>query len=303
MTSYSCSDQAYTFDVYPSLFGISDTLGTPPPAQTQPAQCLPGILYRRPDSDCATKNQILLPFILSNAVSISVNILAGHRKIRRRLRFWKKDGANSENYRFKPLAGLSRVGVVILQAVVSAALIRAGGSPLNFGLLVAWWLLRPRVMWSLPFLFFLWTRDYLAAATEGLFADLLLNLTTVPILTLYIKAWSEGEDICGPNPETVYQDGNTDEYHLSKPIGLFGSEATPSARALSRLICIFLALSAISFFALIAFCLNPRLKRNWAFGAGLFSLAIFAVSWVFWICKYIELCNHSLAYYSKKDRH
>ena len=196
------------------------------------------------------------------------------------------------DYAFGPLAGFSRVVIVAVQAIATAALIRAGGYHASFGMLVALWLLRPRMIWTSIFLYVAFGVSYRGSATDSFWADLILSLASIPISSEFIVQWARNPSLCWNRYGAFSSITRT---FSTNPVLVLAFGNAESAYSLATVMITFLSISIVQVFVLVAFIWKRRLSRGYAMGAFLISLGTFATSWVFWICECTELCIHDLA--------
>lgn len=112
-------------------------------------------------------------------------------------------------------------------------------------------------------------RITLARATDALFADLILNVGTIPTLTTFIVQRNRYPYSCEPDPNLGSKKKWDDYYVDPSPIYQlsFRDEASIS---LARLTCAFLTLAAFSVFALVSFLIKLQLNR----GGGIWSFCL-----------------------------
>lgn len=231
--------------------------------------CVPTGFAVTPDSttDCASQAVLLIPLIVSNVVVVAANILLSRLKIQNKLKLLGKDSTVDDKW--TPWSGLSTVALVVVQAIASAALIRAGGYLAAWSDLILLWLLRPRMQWSVMFLYSALGRQYQRSAKDYLFADGVLTMLGIPIAAWLLEA-AHSSYACSNDG------GNTfNRYVLG--FGTFGQAGNTSGSVKVALyLC--LAFSGVELFIFAAFCIKRRLSRGWAVGAGIWSMMVFGVS-------------------------
>jgi len=77
------------------------------------------------NTSCAFQAVLLIPLIVSNVVDFAANIVLSHLKIQNRVKFRGK--TLTVNDKWTIWSSLSTVALVVVQAIASPALIRAGG--------------------------------------------------------------------------------------------------------------------------------------------------------------------------------
>lgn len=186
-------------------------------------------------------------------------------KIQNKVKFWGKASTLDDNW--TPWSGLSTVALVIVQAIASAA----------WANLILLWLLRPRMQWSVMFLYSILGNQYQRSAKDYLFADGILTLLGIPIAAWLLEATLSSYACAN-------EGGNTfNKYVLG--FGTFGNSGnTLGLLKVALYLC--LAFSGADLFIFAAFCVKRRLSRGWAVGAGIWSMMIFGIAWYFWIGRY-----------------
>jgi hypothetical protein len=126
-----------------------------PTANNAPAttvNCVPsGFAVAHSTELCASQAVLLIPLIVSNVVVVAVNVVLRRLKFENKVKFWGKP--STVDHKWAPWSGLITVALVVFQAIVSAALIRAAGYLASWVNLVLLWLLRPRTQWFIMFLY------------------------------------------------------------------------------------------------------------------------------------------------------
>ncbi|KAF2008778.1 hypothetical protein BU24DRAFT_468569 [Aaosphaeria arxii CBS 175.79] len=231
--------------------------------------CVPDGFAAPHTSDNCTKPIILLiPLILSNVIVFASSILMSRLSFQNKLKFGKTK--KSPHDPWTPWAGLSTVLLVVVQAIATAALIRAGGYPASWTSLILLWLMRPRMQWAILLFYSSFGASYKRAATDALFANGLLNLLSLPTAAWLLQALLKEPSCTGffNNSTTVNGFGNEDYTQLVF-VGVV----------------MYFSFAAVDLFVLVSFFWPGRLRlgRWWSIGAGLWSMASFAVAWTFWV--------------------
>lgn len=172
-------------------------------------------------------------------------------------------------------SGLSTVVLAVVQAIASAALIRAGGYRADWINLILLWLMRPRMLWAVMFLYSIFGKQYKRSGTDALFADGILNVLSIPIAAWFLEAYESNAALCGDNFYFGSSSRQVLDFGQGDYLGLFN---------LAPLI--YLPFAAVDLFIFVAFLWKRRLGRAWAAGAGFWSMAVFALSWFFWVSKF-----------------
>ncbi|EHK96121.1 hypothetical protein M7I_8187 [Glarea lozoyensis 74030] len=141
-----------------------------PTAKNAPAttvNCVPsGFVVAHSTEPCATQAVLLIPLIVSNVVVVAVNVVLSRLKFQNKVKFWGEPSTVDDKW--APWSGLTTVPLVVVQAVASAALIRAGGYLASWVDLILLWLLRPRTLWFIMFLYGALGNEYQRSATDYL---------------------------------------------------------------------------------------------------------------------------------------
>jgi hypothetical protein len=244
-------------------------------APLQTVACIPsGFSYATASTiKCASPAVLLIPLIVSNIMFLAANILLSSFRIQRKLKFWSK--SNDVDDPWSPWSGLSTVLLAVIQAIATAALIRAGGYKADWTNLILLWLMRPRMLWAVMFLYSIFGKQYKRSGTDSLFADGILNILSIPIAAWFIEAYASNTSVCGG-------------WNKSHPLD-FGQKDLIESFTITPLI--YFPFAVVDLFILVAFIWKRRLGRGWAAGAGFWSGALFAISWAFWACKFTRLEN------------
>lgn len=244
-------------------------------APLQTVTCIPsGFSYPTTSTTkCASPAVLLIPLIVSNIMFLAANILLSSFRFQRKLKFWSK--SNDVDDPWSPWSGLSTVLLAVIQAIATAALIRAGGYKADWTNLILLWLMRPRMLWAVMFLYSIFGKQYKRSGTDSLFADGILNILSIPIAAWFIEAYASNTRVCGG-------------WDQSHPLD-FGQKDFIEGFTLTPLI--YLPFAVVDLFIFVAFVWKRRLGRGWAAGAGFWSGAVFAISWAFWVSKFTRLEN------------
>jgi hypothetical protein len=220
--------------------------------------------------------------ILSNVVDLAVNGLVGRYKFQRSAHFWKskKRSEGPEDNKWKPWAGLSSVVIVAVQAIVTAVLIRAGGYKASLQDLILLWFIRPRMMWSQMLWYVVFGVQYKGSATDAYFADLILNVFSIPIAVAITETWTKYPTLCGPDSCASFYISDPNLPGISRAFG-----SPYSTVLLSYASVIYLGFAAAYIFFLIFFLYKQKLSRGWAVGALFWTTTMFGLSWWFWASK------------------
>lgn len=259
-----------------------------PESSTSSYSCVASSFSSPHEGDCASPIGIILPLILSNVVYFAINALAGNFKFQIRCQFWKssRDLVRPEDYIWTPWPGLGSAVLVVVQAAVTAYLVRAGGYGASFKDLMLLWLVRPRMMWSQLLFYVGFGRNYKGSATDALFADTILNIFSIPVLATAITAALKYKGICdadgmvGQTFEGYTKDGLT-------VLRAFGSD--DDAYYLSVYTYFYLAMSGLGIFCLAFFLYKRRLGRWWTIAPLFWSVATFIASWLYWTSKLLNM--------------
>ncbi|KAE8440297.1 hypothetical protein EG329_009730 [Mollisiaceae sp. DMI_Dod_QoI] len=180
--SMSCTDgpSATTVEVW--------STATNAPLQT--VTCIPsGFSYATPSTTkCASPAVLLIPLIVSNIMFLAANILLSSFRYQRKLKFWSKPKGVDDPW--SPWSGLSTVLLAVIQAIATAALIRAGGYKADWINLILLWLMRPRMLWAVMLFYSIFGKQYKRSGTDSLFADGILNILSIPIAAWFIEAYA-----------------------------------------------------------------------------------------------------------------
>jgi hypothetical protein len=268
--SMSCTDGPSAANV-----AVWPTATNAPPAPVQTVTCIPpGFSYPTPSTTkCASAAVLLIPLIISNVVFLAVNILMSSLRFQHKLKFWSKPKDVDDPW--SPWGGLSTVLLAVVQAIASAALIRAGGYKADWTNLILLWLMRPRMLWAVMFLYSIFGKQYKRSGTDSLFADGILNILSIPIAAWFLEAYESNTAACDNFSGGLL-------YTLN-----FGQGDYLGTFTLTPLI--YIPFAVVDLFIFVAFIWKRRLGRGWAAGAGFWSMAVFAMSWAFWVSKFARL--------------
>lgn len=192
-----------------------------------------------------------------------------------------------EDYRWTPWPGLGSAVLVVVQAAVTAYLVRAGGYGASFKDLILLWLVRPRMMWSQMLFYVGFGKNYKGAATDALFADVILNVFSIPVLASTITTALKYGSICDANGMVGQSFEGYSENGLTV-LRAFGSD--DNTYYLSVYTYFYLAASGLGIFSLAMFLYKWRLRRWWTIAPLFWSITTFIASWLFWTSKYPWTC-------------
>ena len=215
--------------------------------------------------NCSSPALLFIPLVLSNFVVFAASILFSRLKFQNKIRFFGEEKDYKDPWR--PWSGLSTALLLVVQALATAALIRAGGYNASFGNLALLWLLRPRMQWAVMFFYACFGKDYKRAATDAFFAEGLLSLLSLPILAWFLSA-TLGNDCLDVRYDSELEFGTN-----SNVYGLFWSALMAYLPAVAVEVLIF-----VTFF----WPGHRSLHRGWSGGAAFWDFCIFGFSWWFW---------------------
>jgi hypothetical protein len=263
---------------------IATAVTVKPTADNSPAitvTCVPsGFVVDHAGESCASQAVLLIPLIVSNVVVVAINTIMSRLNFQNKVKFCGKPSTVDDPW--TPWSGISTILLVVVQAIASAALIRSGGYHANWANLILLWLLRPRMLWSVMFMYSILGEQYQRSAKDYLFADGILTLLGIPIAAWILEA-AESSYACA-------NDGGNTENQYVLDFGQFG-DARNTSGLLKAALYMSLAFSGVDVFIFAAFCIKRRLGRWWAIGAGVWSLMIFGISWFFWIGTYLTIAK------------
>ena len=282
LTHYFCDYSSTTY----SVFGSWPTTIPEVTTSTSSYSCIAESFSADNPGDCASPIGIILPLILSNVVYFCINALAGNFKFQNWCQFWKRgrDQIEPEDYAWTPWPGLGSAALVVIQAAVTAYLVRAGGYGASFKDLILLWLVRPRMMWSQMLFYVARGIEYKGAATDAFFADVLLNLFSIPVLSSTVTIALKFKDICDAGEFVSQRYRPSVDENGTMVVRAFGSDS--QTFLLSIYTYFYLAASSMGIFALAFFLYKRRLRRWWTIVPLFWSLTTFIASWLFWTSKY-----------------
>lgn len=192
-----------------------------------------------------------------------------------RLRFQNKiklfGKAKAADDPWEPWAGLGTAVLITVQAVATAALIRAGGYSAGWTSLVLLWLLRPRMQWAIMLFYAIFGNAYKRAAADALTADGIINLLCLPTAAWLLQS-VVSEESCHTWFDSDTENGWGQEDDA--PLYFIGVISVFTSAALDLFILVFFFWPG-----------RTRVHRGWIAGAGFYCMCVFVLSWAFWVCK------------------
>jgi len=228
--------------------------------------CVPhGFNARVSERFCEWGIKSFNPSLVSTCLFIISISLLGSMTVRNLLKFWQ--AGKDVEAPWLPWAGLSTAALLVVQAVVSADLVRSGGYLASGRDLALFWFMAPRMQWFSMLFYAIAGDQYKRSAMDAILTDGIMNWITLSAAAYFASNILGNEDC---NNFDRFFDLNTDgdvDYLKLYRIGVI----------LYLSFCVVNAIITIVFFWLS----KGRLNRLWSGLIGVYCMAVFGMAWLF----------------------